>query len=399
MSVYLPKSKSGEIKSPYYAYDFQAKGKRYHGSTGETTLRKAEAVERRIRSEVAQGTFGDGAEMTWDEAAGRWWMEVGRHRASARQLQHRLAIALRLIGPRTRLHETTTRKISAAIEKRRGEQYARAHDRAATDDAPAKRAARYDLKNATVNADVVKPLQRVMNRARKVWEIKNLPEVDWCSLTLPEPETEIRIYTEAQQTAWLDACGPTERFALRLLLTYGLRFGELFCPLDALIPDAPGGPVLVVNKRKRSALYMPLVQADARMLAARLGRAREAGLDTFWFERVPGRDAKGRQKLAAITYSALQSRLRQAAKRAGLTLPRLIHGTRHHVGTTILAESGDLKLAQQALGHADIKSTLRYAHALTGKLRAAMDSRNNPGAPDADAEFSVPIQTRVRKRP
>jgi len=387
MTVYLPKN------SRFWHYDFQSKGQRYHGSSGEPTKRKAEAVERRIRSEVAQGTFGDGANMTWDDAAGRWWQEVGQHRASARQLEHRLAIALRLIGPTTRIHSTTTRSISVAIEKRRGETYARARDKPATAGQPAKKATQRTLKNATVNADVAKPLQRVLNRARKVWEVKGLPEIDWGELALPEPETELRLYSEAQQTAWLAACDTTARFALRLLLTYGLRFGELFFPLDAYVPDAPGGPVLLVNKRKRGALYMPLIEADARRIAAMVGRARAADLEHIWFERA------GARKLEPVEYYALQSRLRVAAKRAGLTLPRLIHGTRHHVGTTILAETGDLKMAQQALGHADIKSTMRYAHAIVGRLRDVQNSRNSPGAPDLEDEFSVPLQRRAKKRP
>src|SRR5690606_9450437 len=121
----------------------------------------------------------------------------------------------------------------------------------ATDSSPARKAKVHDLKNATVNADVAKPLQRVLNRARKVWQVKNLPEIDWASLALPEPEQEIRLYTRAQQAAWLAQCDPTSRYALRLLLTYGLRFAEVFFPPEAFIPDAPGGPVLTLNKRKK----------------------------------------------------------------------------------------------------------------------------------------------------
>lgn len=384
MSVYLPK------KSPFFAYDFQFKGQRYHGSTGEPTLRKAEAVERRIRSEVAQGTHGDGSSMTLDEAAGRWWEEVGRHRASAYQLEHRLAIAVRLIGPRTRIHDIQTRQVSIAIEKRRGEHYVRAHAKAATGNTAAVTPARHELKNATVNADVAKPLQRVLNRARKTWGIKNLPEIDWAALTLPEAESEIRLYSLAQQQAWLDACDPTARFALRLLLTYGLRLGELFFPLDAFVPDTPEGASLAINKRKKGSLYLPLRDDDARQIAARVSGARAGKLDTIWYERAG-------LKLEPVSYAALKSRLHKAGKRAGLTMPRLVHGIRHHVGTTNLAETGDLRMTQQLLGHADIKSTVRYAHALNAGLRAALNSRNSPGASEADDQFVVQKQKRTRR--
>lgn len=381
MSVYKP------AKSRYWAYDFQYKGRRFHGSTGVEGKRAAEAVERRIRLQAATGAMDEGADMTFDMAAGKWWTEIGQHRSSAYQLEHRLAIAVRLIGPNTRIVDITTKVLSTAIEKRRGESFVRGKDE------PGKKAKRYTLANATVNADVARPVRRVLNRARKVWEVKNLPEIDWQSLTLKEPETEIRLYSDAQQSAWLEQCDETARFALRLLLTYGLRFGELFFPPDAFAPDTPGGPSLAVNKRKRGALYLPLRDDDARMIAARVGRARAAGLPSIWFEIAPG------QKLAPVTYLGMKARLRSAARRAGLNMPRLVHGIRHHVGTSNLAATGDLRMTQSLLGHSDIKSTLIYAHALDNGLRAALNSRNSPGAPDPDAEFLVPKQRRRRKTP
>ncbi len=385
MTVYLPKN------SRFWAYDFQYKRRRYYGSTGVETRRKAEEVERRIRQQAALGTLDDGARMTFDQAAGRWWVEVGQHRSSAYQLEHRLEIATRLIGPNTPISEITTRVIARAIEKRRGETFTRQAD---TKDRKAKRHA---LSNATVNADVMRPVRRVLNRARDVWEVRGLPVIDYKALVLKEPETEIRLYSAEQQAAWSAQCDPTARFVLRLLLTYGLRFSETFIPPDAFIPDAPGGPVLAINKRKRGALYLPLRADDAREIAARAGRARAAGLPSILFETA-GRDDQGRDKLVEVSRSGMAVRLRSAARRAGLTQPRLIHGTRHHVGTTTLAETGDLRLTQKLLGHADIKSTLIYSHALDSGLRAQLESRNSPGAPDPEAVFSPPKQRRAPTR-
>lgn len=385
MTVYLPKA------SRFWHYDFQYKRRRYHGSTGVDTKRKAEEVERHIRHQAATGALDSGADMTWDEAAGRWWIEVGQHRASAYQLEHRLAIAVRLIGPNTRIMDTTTKTVARAIEKRRGETFTRRADTADS------KATRYTLSNATVNADVLRPLRRVLNRATDVWEVKGLPKIDWKALVLKEPETEIRLYSTAQQQAWSDQCDATARFALRMLLTYGLRFGELFFPPDAFHPDAPGGPALGINKRKRGVLYLPLREDDAREIAARVGRAQDAGLPSIFFE-IAGQTKDGRDKLVPVPRTGMAARLRSAAKRAGLTQPRLIHGTRHHVGTTTLAATGDLRMTQKLLGHADIKSTLIYSHALDGGLRAQLESRNSPGAPDPEAVFSPPKQRRARTR-
>jgi hypothetical protein len=39
----------------------------------------------------------------------------------------------------------------------------------------------------------------------------------------------------------------------------------------------------------------------------------------------------------------------------------------------LLRETGNLKLMQRALNHADIKTTIRYAHVLDGEVAEAME--------------------------
>lgn len=374
MSVYKP------AKSRFYQYDFQYKGKRYTGSTGVATMRKAEEVERKVRADVALGLYDDQAGMTLDEAAGQWWEEVGKHLRTARDVERRLEILLRLMGPETRLVDITTRKVSTAIEKRRSETFQKAPDR------PGKPAKRYPIKNATVNGDIIGMLRRILRRAETIWEVKPIPKISWRALTLKEPEPEVRLYTEAQQQAWLDQCDPVTRTALSLLLTYGLRLGELFFPPSAFDPS---GPRLVINKRKRGALLLPLRQDHADDIAARVAVAINEGLETVWFEElvIPAAGRRERRVMyIPLTYGGIQARMRTAAKRAGLNMPRLIHGTRHHAGTMMLAKSGNLKLAQQLLGHADIKSTMRYAHAMDGALRNVLENlepvRKSPDSPE-----------------
>lgn len=374
MSVYLP------VKSRFWAYDFKHKGKRYTGSTGVETRRRAEAVERRIRQEIAEGLHDSQAGMTLDEAAGQWWAEVGQHLRTADDVARRLTIVLRLLGKSTRLVDIKTRTIARAIEVRRSETFTKAADRPAQAGKPAKAAKRYPVSNATVNADVVGMLRRILRRAETVWEVKPLSRIDWKALTLTEPEPELRVYTADQRAAWSAQCDPLTRAQLNLLLTYGLRLGELFFPPDAF---DPAGPSVAINKRKRGSMMLPLRADDARDIAARVGRAQAAGLDTIWFdEKVTPPLGRRKEKVELIprTYYGTQARLRSAASRAGLKLDRVIHGARHHAGTVMLSKTGNLKLSQQLLGHADIKSTLRYAHALDGALRAALEGETTPAA-------------------
>lgn len=369
MTVYKP------AKSRFYQYDFRYKGKRYTGSTGVETMRKAEAVERHIRGEVALGLHDDQAGMTLDQGAGQWWEEVGKHLRTAKDVERRLETLLRLMGKDTRLVDINTRRVSIAIEKRRGETYQKAPDK------PGKPAKRYPVANATVNADIISPLRRILRRAETVWEVKPIAKIDWKALTLAEPEPEIRLYTADQRAAWIGQCDPVAGRALEYLLRYGLRLNELFFPPAAYLPaDEFAGPRLAINKRKRGVMLLPLREDDARDVAARVGRAQAAELETIWFEEkvIPACGKRPeRVILEPLTYYGLQARLRSAAKRAGINMARVIHGARHHAGTVMLGKTGNLKLTQQLLGHADIKSTLRYAHALEGDLRQALEEPDN----------------------
>lgn len=416
MSVYKP------AKSRFYQYDFRRQGRRFHGSTGVETRRKAEAVERRLRERLAAGESLD-AGLTLDEAAGRWWTEVGRHLATRIDVERRINICLRLIGPGRPLTEISTSALSRAIERRRAETFTKGPDKPATARQPARAAARYPVANATVNADIVGIMRRILRRARTTWETRGLPEIDWRALTLREPAPAVQYYTRAQREAWAAQCDSTARFALTLLLTYGPRFNELFFPPSAFDPglgrgepDADGqataAPCLVLAKRKGDVPHVIELRADdAREIAARAGRAMAAGLPSIWFEQqaVPPALAKvdratrraaaetAGQILTPVTYYGLQARLKSAARRAGLDGGRLIHGARHHAGTETLRRSGNLKLTQQLLGHKDITSTLRYAHALQGDLRALVESerRNSPEPGSVAApDFVVPQRRR-----
>jgi site-specific recombinase XerD len=162
------------------------------------------------------------------------------------------------------------------------------------------------------------------------------------------------------------------------MLTNGLRYGEVFFPLDAPNLD-PAEPTLRLQKgRKRDVvLFVPLRVDHARRLAARIGRAREQGLPHPWFY------AQGK-KLVAYTYAQVEYRLSKAADEAGISGGRRIHGARHHAGSTVLKRSkGNLKAVQGLLGHASISSSQRYAHVLIDDLRASLEDevpRNSPEA-------------------
>lgn len=378
MSVYKPAT------SRYFQYDFVIQGRRYHGSTGQTTRRAAERFEDRQRQDAADGKLGESSQLTLDLAAGKYWQEHGQHRGDANQQLDRVKRMVMLFPKDIRLAEVTTARISDAIQKRRGQTFKKGKDR--YDKAGVLiRAKEYAVANSTVNRDVIQTLRPILIRARVHWEARGLPEIAWGDLTLDTPRETVRTYSAEEQTAWAAENGPTAALALRLLLTYGLRFGELFFPLHAF--EAEGSRLTWIKGRKRDVPHsIPLLPGDAREIAARVGRARAADLDTIWYlEEV---DVEGVVTLIPLTYYGLQQRLRTSSKRAGIRQGRVIHGARHHAGTTVQRRTGNMKVTQRLLGHIDPKSTNRYVHAMDSDVLAALEaverSRNNPEAKPAD---------------
>lgn len=371
MSVYK------SAKSRFWQYDFVISGKRFHGSTGQATRRAAETVERHKRLEAATGQLGLIARMTLDDAAGRYWAEVGIGRGDAADVERRIARLLAIMGPQTTLGDIDQAACSRAIETRRGQTTIRSKKDGARAYLPAP---------ATVNRDVVETLRPILRRARSHWAGKadhGLPEIDWRSLRLREPRAQSRMYGADEKLRWIDACDEDVRLALEMLLTYGLRFGELFFGLEALNLD-PQLPTLTIQKgrKKDVLLHLPLRQDHARALAARLSRAQAAGLAHVWFYEGP-------KAPLSYTYSQIEYRLDKAATVAGVKGGRRIHGARHHAGSTILKRTGgNMKAVQSLLGHATINSSQRYAHVMVEDMRAALEDaipRDGPGAEKPDS--------------
>ena len=61
--------------------------------------------------------------------------------------------------------------------------------------------------------------------------------------------------------------------------------------------------------------------------------------------------------------------MRKRAKVTGFC----VHDFRHDLGTKLLRATGNLKLVQRALNHADLKTMTRYAHVLDGEVVAALE--------------------------
>jgi len=71
-------------------------------------------------------------------------------------------------------------------------------------------------------------------------------------------------------------------------------------------------------------------------------------------------------------YTTIRKLIQGARQRAGVNI-KGTHGLRHALGTDMLEATGDLRATQEALGHTNIKTTVKYTHVSIGRKRKSLE--------------------------
>ena len=161
-----------------------------------------------------------------------------------------------------------------------------------------------------------------------------------------------------------------DRAIMELLLRTGLRIGEL-ADLDAgdvrltqrtgelVVRHGKGDRrrVVPLNRSARAALRAWLVDRERHPTAP----ARDRG--PLWVSRTG-------QQLSVRSITKLVTKVMAAAG-----VEETAHGLRHTLATRLVREHGrDLALVADVLGHADVKTTRRYARSELEDRRAALEA-------------------------
>jgi len=357
MSVYRPKG------SPFYHFDFWLRGRRFYGSTGRTSRRDAEAVERGERERAKQqlaASRASSASLKLDDVAGRYWSEIGQHHAGADNTWRDLARLLKYFGPTKLLTEISDDDVAKLVAWRRGHRVPRIGPRDA-----ASAAAAPLIANATVNRSTTEVLKKLFTRA-KSWGIRFDHEPNWKAHWLPEPQERVRELVgdegDRLDAATRDDYAPFFAFAK----ASGLRLRECLLKWSEVDWDArqirkagKGGKLVTV----------PITSTVRLILWPLRGHHPE---HVFTYLALRTRDGRVKGQRYPLTYSGVKIVWRRLRKRAGVVGFRF-HDFRHDIGTKLLRETGNLKLVQKALNHADIKTTTKYAHVLTDEVAAALE--------------------------
>jgi integrase/recombinase XerD len=147
------------------------------------------------------------------------------------------------------------------------------------------------------------------------------------------------------------------KMMLSLIYSCGLRRGELLA-LKPVHIDSKRNIVLLKNSKGKKDRIAPLSPKILEMLREYYISFRPT---TFLFEGVnPGEP---------YSEKSLQSVLKQALKKVGITKPVSLHWLRHSYATHLLESGTDLRYIQELLGHSSSKTTEIYTHVSTKSIQ------------------------------
>lgn len=379
MSVYKSRN------SPYYHYDFKIKRRRFHGSTRRKNRRDAERVEadrrRQAEAELQAEEAAGSAPTTINIAVGRYWIDVGQHAATAPQIWTMIARLVDWLGPAKPVTEITTADVAGLVARRRGEGVVIRRKARPAKKGPAKKGpgrkqqgrkateTRRPVANATVNRTVVEPLRRVLLRERDVYG-QRIVMPEWSKVLLAEPVERVREASSEEEEALFGAIRDDYAPALAFALVTGCRLAEIVGLTWAKVKWREG--VLEVTGKGARTRPIPITR-EIRALLWPLQGHHETAVFTYVARRADRKRGIARGQRVPITYHGLKTRWRRDRAKSNVA-DFHFHDTRHTAGTRVLRETGNLKLAQQLLGHASIGTTTKYAHAMIDDLRAGMEA-------------------------
>lgn len=349
MSVWKPKT------SPYYQYDFQFKGTRFYGSTGCKTKRDAERYEANERRKVALGTV-EKPTITVDEACGLWWEERGKHLRSAATSEYFLGALVQGLGGNRVISDLTIRDFDAYAAKRRKGRSA-----------------------ASVNREI--------EQARRVWRYVasrdyDVSEIKWGALLRKEAEQRTRELTADEERRLFAALPESYRPMVEFALLSGQRKNEVMSLLWRDV-DLAGGRALI-RLKGGTTHRLPLTP---RMVAL-IAKQPQVCPQVFTYVCTRPAPPKGNvpRRLKGERYPFSRDGWRRvwatALREAGIENFRF-HDLRHTTGTRALRATGNLQGVSKLLGHTNVTTTARYAHAMEEDVREilrATESRNSPEA-------------------
>jgi integrase len=199
-------------------------------------------------------------------------------------------------------------------------------------------------------------------------------KLDWTTLFLPveDAEKEVRCFSPDEAQRIIDAAPEPWNVCFACMAYLGLRSGEAlaltwahvdFTEAVLLVRQSTWYGRILTVKSKTSRRDLPLPEALAVMLADYRTRWRSNDLGLLFANR------RGSPIGAQYVRRKVLHPIREK-----LGIPRgAFHAFRHGHATTMFSSGANPKVVQDGMGHSDLKTTMRYTHAISRDRREAVE--------------------------
>lgn len=299
--------------SPFWWYSFTVAGRRFRGSTGRETKREAQEVERdeQHRIEKAQGK---GHDWTLLAVLNAYWAEHAKFKRSAKMIENQIAEIQEGLGGATIASKLTAGALMDYRARRRGQ----------------------GCQAQTVNRDFAY-LRAALEHCRQ--HGVQMPAIDWKKLKADEPPGRIRFLSRDEYDALMAVAHKDLRPIILCAVTTGLRSGDI--------------QRLDWRQIKLEERIIQIKRTKAnKALQVRIAPALMASLSTTPVEKRRGR---------VFDLTGFRRRWEKALKDAKIEDFRF-HDLRHTFASWARQAGADIADICEALGHASISMTMRYAH-------------------------------------
>lgn len=328
--------------SRFWHYDFQIRGRRFHGSCGTENFEEAKAIEAaaRVRAKNAPEVT---KEFTLGQALGTYYTDISQGQSSARTTQSQFKAILGVLDGHRQMSSLTNADLMRFVATRRAQ-----------------------VSNATVNRQM-QALGRALRHMVKIHGA-TMPDIDLRAVETAEPEERVREMTRAEQERLFailrEDLHPLVKFALmtgaRLGTIIGLCWSDIDLDTSRMVFRLKGG----------KSMRFPMNE-EIRALLSTLPKADLEEHRKYVFT-MQDQLRKDKQRRRIVAGGGIMTEIRLAFRAAEIHDFRF-HDLRHTFATRMLRQTGNLKLVSRLLGHSDVETTTRYAHVLDDDLAHALD--------------------------
>lgn len=328
--------------SPFYWYDFTIDGTRFRASSETNDKPLAVSIATAKRNELLrQVHLGDKASLTLNEASALYWLQHAQHTKWADStVKIHCRHLIRLLGKDTPFDQINDAVVAKYIAARRGENIAHNNHKKKL------------VSPSTINREVA--TLSGMQTKIKEWGYR-VGEISFKRHKMKEPASRTRWLSNDEAIALIKAIDKTYlRHAVMIALYTGMRKDNILSlkreQIDLtnmqitvqLKSQLPGGKPHIV----------PIIDGLLEMLVNELGM--KQGQTGYLLCHQRGENIGKPYRDVRMGFNA-------ACKRAKIKNMRF-HDLRHTCASWLVQRGVPIQVVKEILGHANIQTTMRYAH-------------------------------------